>query len=1611
MFFSYLQKIKLYLAALLILAVALGLRTVFAVDGSGTNTVAPTSAIRSSTGNVLTFTFTANELMDSGGIGITVPSGWSAPQGINGSAGYTVVNSTGIVADVRNNLDVATNWFSSNHMALSIDTSDKQEGTGSLVNAIGGTAAGNEQWYFNYGANTNWGGTSTGNLRVGFWMESSVATAAGDLSWQDSGSTNLTSPLDTISIPAVPASVWTYNSVSLTAATRTAIRSYGVRHTNAIGADTVKIDSISTIFHDADLITRWSGDNGITPTLLNTSGNFKEGTGAVRCAYAGSARIGANGDCFFNASAAYIIGPGTTISFWIRSSIALNAGDFAWTDDGTQNVGSPEDIVNLPALSANTWTYITLTAANSANKNTRSFGLRQLVDKGAMTIDIDAMGKQIDNCNAISNWTAPSANTLALSTSSATKHEGTGSLQNIISSSVVNGDYWYEDLGSAANWSGYTTVGFWINPTVATSAGDIQFQYSNSVNLASPIASLNLSALSANAWTYQKLTLSGTRTSILSYGFKYNANVGVRTIYIDDILLGPGSPIFAGQTINARTLALTNPQTITVVYGNGGGASGATATNTVGNSVFTTQSRISDGGILINIVSSPVVLVTDVASVFVLNNPSSITAGTRAAYTVTRKDSLGNPVTIGPTTANLTSSSTGLNKKFYDAASGGNVITSVTIPNGASTANFWYYDEFAGTWTITASQTGFTPGTNNQVVNPAAATTLFLNSPGPIASGTRAAYTVTRKDSFGNLVISGTISVNLSSNSTGNKAFYDAASGGNIITSINIMNGSSSVNFWYYDDKPGTWTITAASVPLTQATDSIVVTTSVTKFVIVDPVNGIVDNPITITIQAVDNSGNIDVSYTNSVTLNVSGSATGGGVVTITNGIGTKNIIDNVAETVTLSLTDSQSTGLDVSSIKSAVFAPGAVKKFLLNHPGTIAAGNRAAYTITREDQFNNPVVSGADSVYLYSSSGSVNKNFYDAAIAGNIIASVSISDTSSLANFWYFDDMPGTYTITASDNVATPDGATGIIDATDSLVVDVIPAVAVKLVILPPTGNTVGNPVIVTIQAQKSDNSVDTTYTNTVTLNTSGSATGGGLVNIINGVGTRTITDSVAETVNLSLTDFSLTGLDVSSTQSIIFSAAAVSKFILNNPGDMIQGTRLGYIVTREDVSNNPITTGTTTVYLYSSSTSANSKFYDAATGTNVIQSIDITAGNSTTSFWYYDDTPGTYVITVSDNATAPDGSAGIADAARSVIVSPAVVTPTKFIMTLSVNTAQVNAPVTVTVKAVDNGNNVATSFNGSVTLSVSGSATGGGVVALASGIGIKTVSDAVVETISLSLQDTASTGLDISATAGISFTAAPPAPPPIVPTVSAGYFRADIAFRGKAFPGAKVVIIYLDTVNNKVNTLTESTVTSPAGDFEIRFNNLTERGFYSYALTVTDKDGHSVQTQSYRLDVAGAFLEEDIIMSPTISVLREAVSRGDFVTIQGYATPQSKIDFTIDRQSFNYDTTVDASGFYKILFNTANLDFGSHSVQTRQRLTDSRLSASSPQALFNVSQLFTVKTDLNNDGVVDVKDLSIFLSFWSSIDINARKKIDFNNDGVADIKDFSIFVRTIKR
>ncbi len=529
-------------------------------------------------------------------------------------------------------------------------------------------------------------------------------------------------------------------------------------------------------------------------------------------------------------------------------------------------------------------------------------------------------------------------------------------------------------------------------------------------------------------------------------------------------------------------------------------------------------------------------------------------------------------------------------------------------------------------------------------------------------------------------------------------------------------------------------------------------------------------------------------------------------------------------------------------------------------------------------------------------------------------------------------------------------------------------PTVAVKFVILDPSDSTVGVPVTVTIEAQKSNGQVDVNYQNDVTLVVGGSATGGGLVDIVNGVGTASVNDSVAETITLSLSDTQGTALDVSSAEQVVFFEAGSGLWSQTNflfrddDGTEISASGLGDPDAAKDIS----------ISLRDQNDFNRQKIFRLRIALRVQQIAD----------------------SVQPRLEFKRGG-GCADIQEWNIIGTST---GRYILRDSPNVAN-QTPTTQNVSA------------------------GSGFV---SGLFLDTQNLAPAP-LSLdknqkteyewSLQDTA---IDFTPNHVYYFRVTDNGEPldlyNICPVIAFGPHTGgqptEVQFSGRAYPGANVTI-YQKAFGTDV-PIKQSEINSADGSFDVSQIGIIQN-VYNYSLIITDKEGRQSQVKSYNLDVyANALTAKDIFVPPTLGLVRAVVAKGDFLTALGFAGPNNDMEFEIDDRIAVGKTKANAEGSYKWLFNTAGLSFGSHRVRARQINSPGQKviqkSDWSPTLTFTVSPLFTPKTDLNNDGIINISDWSIFLSRWHSPDETARKHIDLNGDSKVDISDFSIFIRTLK-
>jgi murein DD-endopeptidase MepM/ murein hydrolase activator NlpD len=236
----------------------------------------------------------------------------------------------------------------------------------------------------------------------------------------------------------------------------------------------------------------------------------------------------------------------------------------------------------------------------------------------------------LTSSDAETGWTEDDSDTCNTTTTYATdgwgldtttKTEGTGSIQcdNVGSALPDASDSMGFDF-TAQNWSNYTTLAAWVRLGKATDATNyIQLAYDDTNTLASPLGSQNLTALSANTWTFVTHTLSVARTAVTTAGIVcQGAGCDSTQLWIDEIMVGGTASGAVAPTITGtgpwdigyRLINLDNTETAVLVYGSGGGAGGVTNSSSAGVHTFTTKSRTTSAGTLTNISAHPTVTLT-----------------------------------------------------------------------------------------------------------------------------------------------------------------------------------------------------------------------------------------------------------------------------------------------------------------------------------------------------------------------------------------------------------------------------------------------------------------------------------------------------------------------------------------------------------------------------------------------------------------------------------------------------------------------------------------------------------------------------------------------------------------------------------------------------------------------------------------------------------------------------------------------------------------------------------------------------------------------------------------------------------------------------------------
>lgn len=155
--------------------------------------------------------------------------------------------------------------------------------------------------------------------------------------------------------------------------------------------DTFAIEEIG-IFDNATLLIVEDGedvwdeytDAEVTATA---DADHKVGTKSAKLAVTAAAEAG---DLLATEVVAVDLTTYEYINMWVKSSVALDLGDMQLLLDEDALCASPDKLLDIPALSADTWTLVQMDMGDvSALNAVISVGIKQVVDKGAVNLFLD----------------------------------------------------------------------------------------------------------------------------------------------------------------------------------------------------------------------------------------------------------------------------------------------------------------------------------------------------------------------------------------------------------------------------------------------------------------------------------------------------------------------------------------------------------------------------------------------------------------------------------------------------------------------------------------------------------------------------------------------------------------------------------------------------------------------------------------------------------------------------------------------------------------------------------------------------------------------------------------------------------------------------------------------------------------------------------------------------------------------------------------------------------------------------------------------------------------------------------------------------------------------
>ncbi len=458
---------------------------------------------------------------------------------------------------------------------------------------------------------------------------------------------------------------------------------------------------------------------------------------------------------------------------------------------------------------------------------------------------------------------------------------------------------------------------------------------------------------------------------------------------------------------------------------------------------------------------------------------------------------------------------------------GGLSLSSAGVITGTATV--------AGTspFTVKATDTTLTGVSGTEAfsltVNPAAAAAVSITAPGTAVAGMGFQVTVTATDAFGN---------------PANGPVTLTSSDGQTVTPATLTLSHGTISSPITLDTAGTVTLTAAAGTAQRTSGSIAVSAAALSGLAISvPASATAGVPFTVMVKAADRFGNPVTSFNGNVTLVSSdGQKVTGSALTLTNGVGTGSVTLDFADNVRLIAVSTSLTPATSSAITVNPATP-VVKVFA---PTEVVAGAAFGVTVTAVDQFQNGF-SGA--VTLTSSDGQK-----------VILTPSAVNVSHGVVSFAITLDTTDNLTLTATvDGISAASGS-----------ITVLPGAIASFTVTAPSTATAGTPFTVNVTSLDQFGNVVTTANGGVALISSdGQPASPGVVNVVKGVGSATVTLDKADTVMLSALVTGAKGVS----NSITVNPAGVASFAVSAPLQAVAGTAFNVTFTAKDAFGNVAT------------------------------------------------------------------------------------------------------------------------------------------------------------------------------------------------------------------------------------------------------------------------------------------------------------------------------------------------------------------------------------------------------------------------------------------------------